>query len=294
MNHPTWVKQFSIGHVIIRIHSAESHFEHAIHLLTQLYQSNQQPQPNLSFRIDKKEQYYTLYLGDEVIWKSEDSRDIAPAFEFALYQRTLQQLETSLISIHASSITYAQHTIMFAGRSGAGKSSLCTAALWDGASYITDEFSLLSQTGHIHPFPRPLQWDDINHPAFEVNTLLNSGLFQKGEFSFPNPDGDILTSHLWLPSHVQHQKSPMNTVILPQYHANHPAAALKPIRRSEALMLLTEHLHTRASFSQMFKELHQRLPQQLHFYQLHFSDVVNAWATVKQSCCQPTTTSNKT
>ncbi len=272
-----WSIQFCITHIVVRITSDDLEFQPDIQHLTQLYQPNHQAHADINFSIAQQHNHHVLLCNNTNVWQSSDSRDIAPAFELCLYQQVLQHLPPELISLHASSIAYQNKAYIFAGVSGAGKSSLCTAALLNGASYMTDEFSLLHQDGQVHPFPRPLQWDSINHPAFEIEDMLASGLFRKEKFSFPTPAGDMLTSHLWLPSHVQHQPLPIGGLILPQYHARSPASALTSIRRGEALMHLPAHLHTRQTHPEMLKALNQCLPHNTNFFRLDFSNVFSAW-----------------
>jgi len=277
-----WFFQFQVAHVVVHITSPLPRFKQEVQQLTQLYRSVEQPTSHLNFSITQQADDYILKLGQDTVWQSSDARDISPALELALYQNILIQLDGQLISLHASTIAWKNQAITFAGISGAGKSSLCTAALLGGAAYVTDEFSLLAQNGQIHPFPRPLQWDSIEHPAFDVQAMLDSNLFDKGEFSFPSPEGKVLTSHLWLPKNIQHQALPLGRLILPQYHVQSPSALLTPMRRSEALMHLPEHLHTRLTYPEMLKELNQRLPMNIQFYRLDFSDVFAAWEKVKQ------------
>ncbi len=276
-----WLVQFRVASVVVRISSDSAHFKTETDYLTRLYQADTRSEPDLHFHLRHQPPFYALLLEDNLIWQSVEPRDIAPALEVQLYQQILNRIGHDYLSLHASTVDLNGKACLFAGVSGAGKSSLCTAALLAGASYLTDEFSLLGRDGKIHPFPRPLQWDDIDHPAFSQQQLLRSGLFEKGQYHFPDINGNTLTSHLWLPKHVQREALTVGYLILPSYQAAAPAAALAPIRRSEALMRLQEHLHLRLPPAEIIKQLNRRLPSDTRCYTLEFSDVYAAWDTLR-------------
>jgi len=276
-----WSCQFSIAQVCVRITSDSNAFQQEIGYLTNLYTPDSQTEADIIFYIQQREGGYALLLENEVLWQSDDPRDIPPTIELEIYRQVLLKLEGELISLHASTVSVGRSACIFAGVSGAGKSSLCTAALLDEAVYLTDEFSLLGKEGCIHPFPRPLQWDSIKHPAFEVDELLDGGLFEKGMFSFPTPEGDILTSHLWFPKYVQQQPILIKALVFPRYHAEANAASLTPIRRGEALVSLLEHVHSKRAVSESLSALNQRLPLGMQCFRLDFSDVFAAWREVK-------------
>ncbi len=278
-----WQSSFHIAHLCIEIRSFTDICRDEMQSTVSLYEPAINATPDILFTFEKQNSTFTLSADGEALWQSQDSRDFPPAFEIHLYRLVTGQMAPRLLSLHASAISFHDQACIFAGISGAGKSSICTAALLKGAGYLTDEFTLLDSEGAVHPFPRPLQWDTIDHPAFAQSDLLKSGLFSKSQYSFPDPDGNIITSHLWLPVRVEHQPLQAAWVILPQYSADASPAELLPLRRSEALMHLPQHLHQQMSPAENIKELNRRIPNSVEFFTLRFSDVHAAWEAVSQA-----------
>ena len=278
-----WQSTFHIADICFEIRSFTDLCRSEMQNIISLYEPTTDSSPDVVFTFEKLNDTFTLSADGKTLWQSEDSRDFPPAFEIHLYRLAVAQMAPRLLSLHASAVSVDDRVCIFAGVSGAGKSSICTAALLKGAGYLTDEFTLLDSDGMVHPFPRPLQWDTIDHPAFSQSDLLDSGLFSKEEYSFPDPDGKIIISHLWLPARVQHQALQAAWVVLPQFDAEAPAAELHPLRRSEALMQLPQHLHHQMSPAEEIRELNRRIPNTTRFFSVRFSDVHAAWETVSQT-----------
>ncbi len=278
-----WHSSFHIAHINIEIRADSDICRDEMQSIISLYEPTENITPDIVFRFEEQNHAFTLSANREPLWQSGDSRDFPPAFEIHLYFQVIERMTPQILPLHASAVSVDNSQVcLFAGASGAGKSSICTAAILDGAAYLTDEFALLDESGLIHPFPRPLQWDAVEHPAFSQHELLNKALFSKSQYSFPDPDGNIVTSQLWLPASVQHQPGQATCIILPQYDAAAPASELLPLRRGEALMQLPQHLHQKLSPAESLKELNHRISNDARFFSLRFSDVRTAWRAVRQ------------
>ncbi|MDX8388076.1 MAG: hypothetical protein R8M46_06035 [Ghiorsea sp.] len=276
----SWKKTFEIAGVVVAVESDDTACNISLQAIISLYHEViDDTAPDILFSIREDVNKVQLLLNQhQLLWQASDYRDIAPALEIHIYRQVLQRTYPDFMSIHASTVNSLGKTCMFAGVSGAGKSSLCTAALLAGARYFTDEFSLLGENGFIYPFPRPVQWDEVEHPAFSAAQMLDSKLFGKEEFSFLEAgSGHLVTSHLWLPKHVQHEALPLHAVVFPCYRADNPSAELQPMRRAQAIMSLPEHIHQHYSVAGDIQQLNQRLPQTCKFYSLEFSDAHAAW-----------------
>jgi len=70
-------------------------------------------------------------------------------------------------------------------------------------------------------------------------------------------------------------------VVLPRYQDDAEPAEISPIRRGEALMELPQHLHHQQRPDLMLKMLNKRIPNDVLFYRLTFSDVHAAWEEIK-------------
>lgn len=62
------------------------------------------------------------------------------------------------IFIHAGAVAHQGRAILIPGRSFTGKTSLVGAFLQAGATYYSDEFAVLDETGLVHPYPTPLSF----------------------------------------------------------------------------------------------------------------------------------------
>jgi len=278
---PVWRRQISIAHMDVGIECEESGCVQGITGLTVLFLTSHPSTPDMLFSIKPSAGMLQLALDDELLWQAKDAGEIVAAFEYEFYNRTITALYPPLISLHASTVSLNGTCITCAGASGAGKSSLCTEALLQGATYFSDEFTLLDGTGQITPFPRPLQWGSEEHPAFSHETMLKSGLFNKASYCFPDRAGNTVTSLLWHPEHLANAPEPMRIVLLPQYGATNSAATLTGLRRSQGIMELAAHVHHNLPPAERIRRLHERIPDQAAFYRLSFSDVHAAWKQVE-------------
>lgn len=279
-----WVKTFEVANVVVTVVSDTTPCDASLQAIVAPYHEVESSKHDVVFHIKQQGDVFHLILNQtQALWSCSDYRDIAPALEVHIYRQILDKTFPSYLSLHASCVSLGAVACVFAAVSGSGKSSVCTAALLQDACYFTDEFTLLNENGEIYPFPRPLQWDEETHPAFSERMMLASEKFGRTSFSFLEAGTThVVTSYLWLPKRVQHVPLPLKYLIIPQYSASHPEAILKPIRRGEALMLLTEHMHQHYPKGQDIQQLNKRVPEDCEFFRLHFSDVHQAWALVKQ------------
>lgn len=66
------------------------------------------------------------------------------------------QHSPSHVFVHAGVVGQRGGALVVAGRSFSGKSSLVAALVGQGATYLSDEFAPLDESGLVHPYPRPL------------------------------------------------------------------------------------------------------------------------------------------
>jgi len=273
-----WQSHFSIANQWITL-SGNSLDNHAdLHQFIALYARHNDHKSNLTFDIlSNGDHHYLILDGIHELWHAQDAREITAAFEIQLYTQVIQRIFPEFLSLHAGCVAMGDEAWMFAGHSGAGKSSITTTGLLNGCRYMTDEFSLLDKQGHIAPMPRPMQWDTLIHPAFSHEDMLNSGKFTRTFFTFPDHQGTEQTLQLWHPTQIEHRHLPLTRLVFPRFDADAPPAQLTPIRRSEVLMELPHHLHQGIRPSDRVKMLNRRLPADTQCFRLTFSDVHAAW-----------------
>jgi len=273
----------SIAHLHVRIHCESPACCEGIEALTALFEHTQATEhPDICFTLRMVDGGTVLTCNGEHIWQGEEAGEVVAAFEWALYNRAINMLHPRFISLHAATVGWQGHAITIAGASGAGKSSLCTAALLHGADYFSDEYSLLDQQGRITPFPRPLQWGGETHPAFTNQAMHDSGLFAEGRYSFTAHDGQAITSLLWHPRHLAGEPVPLSLLLLPRFDAAAEPATCEPLARSQALMELAAEMHHKLPVRGRLRELNSRIPAATRMLRLVFSDVHAAWGQVEQ------------
>lgn len=81
----------------------------------------------------------------------EMHRAYASRIELALVDRLPE-----LVAVHAGVVATARGAIVLPGRSMAGKSTLVRELLARGATYLSDEFALLTPDGRVRPYPRAM------------------------------------------------------------------------------------------------------------------------------------------
>lgn len=278
-----WCVQCRIANVMIQIDADTAACQQDMFKFLKLYEHVEQQTPDLHFSVSLQQGVYhfTCLIGEQhmSLWSSSDDREVSAALEIHFYSQLVQYLykEKNIVSIHAAVLGVGHQAVMFAGVSGAGKSSMCTAGLLSEAIYLSDEFTLLAEDGFVYPFPRPMQWEHKEHPAFNREKIENTGLITPDYFDFPNTEGQTVRCHLWHPTHVQRQPLKLKTIVLHQYNGDLDKAVLTPIPRHEALLELPQHLHIQAGMAKDLPLLNQRIDQGCVFYRLHFPDVFAAW-----------------
>lgn len=272
--------QLAIGGVAVDVRSDITDCIAILDAMLRLYATRGSGDAALDFRISRAADGMTLSVDDEILWRGLDAAEMAAGFEVHFYTRLLAALQPACLSIHAATVGLKDQAICLAGVSGAGKSSLCTAALLDGSSYLSDEFSLLLENGCVAPFPRPLQWGKQRHPAFRHAELRSAG-FDKFLFRFPDYRGRSIGNLFWFPPRVAASALMLSTVVFPLYR---PDADNRPkaMRRSQALMEIGTHMHHRLPPAELIRELNRRIPASCRFLSLPFNDARQAWNAVRQ------------
>ncbi len=284
----TWLYQYKIASCVVQIDSDTDACHQDMQKFLCLYEKVEYVSADMTFSIRKIDDAYTFVFilpngHEEVLWTSKDVREVSAALEIHLYTRLVQFLDSKdIVSIHSSVLNINDAAIMFAGVSGAGKSSICTAGLLDSHIYLSDEFTLLDNNGYVLPFPRPMQWEHPTHPAFDGGDIEKTGLIKADYFDFPAATGGIARCHLWHPKHVQRECLPLKFVVLHQYQEDLNGVQCFEIARHEALLALPEHIHVQYGLAKDLPRLNQRIDASCKFYRLHFSDVHQAWQTIKQ------------
>ena len=101
----------------------------------------------------------------------EEGEKIAEGFRL---QPLLDRLDTAMrlqvgrrspnrLFVHAGVIAWKDRGIVLPGRSGAGKTTLVGALIERGATYYSDEYAVLDDTGLVHPYTRGMSFRRGSH-----------------------------------------------------------------------------------------------------------------------------------
>lgn len=81
--------------------------------------------------------------------------DALAALQSRLHEAVARRAR-GVVFVHAGVVTYRERAILVPGRSMSGKTSLVAALLRAGATYFSDEYAVLDETGLVHPYPKAL------------------------------------------------------------------------------------------------------------------------------------------
>ncbi|MFO0863078.1 MAG: hypothetical protein U0744_00190 [Gemmataceae bacterium] len=100
-------------------------------------------------------QFTLLYAGLSRLARTMDLDEALAELSDNL-ERYLALYAADRVFLHAGVVGWKGQAVVLPGQTFAGKSTLVAALLRAGATYYSDEFAVLDDEGHVHPFPRPL------------------------------------------------------------------------------------------------------------------------------------------
>jgi len=98
---------------------------------------------------------HMLYADSERIARGTELDQVLAALETDLH-RYVAEASPDMTFLHAGVIGWQGRAILFPGRSLNGKTTLVRELLRLGATYYSDEFAAVDDSGNVHPFARPL------------------------------------------------------------------------------------------------------------------------------------------
>jgi hypothetical protein len=98
---------------------------------------------------------HILYADSERIARNTELDQVLAALETDLH-RYVAEASPDMTFLHAGVVGWQGRAILLPGRSLSGKTTLVRELLRLGATYYSDEFAVVDDSGRVHPFPRPL------------------------------------------------------------------------------------------------------------------------------------------
>lgn len=104
---------------------------------------------------DRLRRLHILYADGERIAQNTDLDPVLATLETDLH-RYVAETSPDMTFLHAGVVGWQGRAILLPGRSLSGKTTLVRELLRLGATYYSDEFAVVDDSGNVHPFPRPL------------------------------------------------------------------------------------------------------------------------------------------
>jgi hypothetical protein len=133
--------------------------------------------------------FHLLYSNDQQLVRLRDVQMLVDSFERDV-QLAVAQKARRKVFVHAGVVGWKGRAILIPGKSYAGKSTLVHELVRAGATYYSDEFAVLDERGHVHPFLRPIALRDENKRNQKVSFAELGGTIGKR----PLPVGTILAT----------------------------------------------------------------------------------------------------
>jgi len=98
---------------------------------------------------------HILYADSDRIARDTELDQVLAALETDLH-RYVAEASPDMTFLHAGVVGWKGRAILLPGHSLSGKTTLVREMLRLGATYYSDEFAVVDDSGKVHPFPRPL------------------------------------------------------------------------------------------------------------------------------------------
>ena len=176
--------------------------------------------------------YLHLLFGDsQRLARSANLEEVVEALDSDL-GLSLALMARRRLFVHAGVIGWKERAILISGRSFSGKTTFVKAFLHAGATYYSDEFAILDEHGHVHPFPRPLS---VRPGPEEKQVRVRAEDLGAKTGAVPLPVGLVLLTHFqcnvqWRPQQLSPGRGVLGLL------SNTPAARKRP---EHALKILT-------------------------------------------------------
>jgi hypothetical protein len=103
-----------------------------------------------------KNAVYRLHIAHRLAFESADRQSALAELTRELMVHTAN-CAPDRVFVHAGVVGWQGHALVLPGTSFAGKTTLVAALVRAGAIYYSDEYAVLDEHGHVHPYSRNLQ-----------------------------------------------------------------------------------------------------------------------------------------
>jgi hypothetical protein len=114
--------------------------------------------------------FHQLYLGAARLTRSLDLDELIVALEGHL-RLLMAAMAPHRVFVHAGVVGWKGRAVLLPGPSHCGKSALVAELLRAGATYYSDEYAVLDDRGHVHPYPCRLS---LRQPVTPTRVLCSA------------------------------------------------------------------------------------------------------------------------
>lgn len=98
---------------------------------------------------------YAMFRDEDLLFRTSSLKKMGDALQ-ANVHHYIAEMSPDRIFLHAGVVAWKDRAIVIPGQSNSGKTTLVRALLLAGATYYSDEYAVLDESGRVHPFARPL------------------------------------------------------------------------------------------------------------------------------------------
>jgi HprK-related kinase A len=246
------------------------------------------PEPHLRLAVQFNPQstgelwQYTVYRDDQVVGQAVDWAHCFRLIEWQI-DIFLAEAVQHVYLLHAGAVAHQGCGLIFPGASGQGKSSLTTALILEGFTYLSDELAVIDPTTRqVSAFPKPVS---IKNPSL-FTERIPTGWFGP-EATLVTTASEQLPTYqpVWYahPADFQVPVSeipvPVTFIIFPYYDPD-CAPKLDPLSKADALHILLENAVNSPHFPGKGLRLLAQLAENARCYALQFNHLETSVALI--------------
>ena len=175
---------------------------------------------------------HILYADSERIARNTELDQVLAALETDLY-RYVAEASPDMTFLHAGAVGWQGRAILLPGRSLSGKTTLVRELLRLGATYYSDEFAVVDDSGKVHPFTRPM---GIREDSTYAQTKYAAASFGATSGVKPLPLGAVVICKYkagarWKPAPLSHGQGALELMANSIAVRNEPRQTLRRIQK---------------------------------------------------------------
>src|SRR5882757_5558585 len=181
---------------------------------------------------DRLRRLHILYADGERIARNTELDHVLAALETDLH-RYVAEISPDMTFLHAGVVGWQGRAILLPGRSLSGKTTLVRELLRRGATYYSDEFAVVDNSGNVHPFPRPL---GIREDSTYAQTKYTPEMLGAASGVKPLPLGAVVLCKYkagarWRPASLSHGQGVLELIANSIAVRNRPQQTLQRIQK---------------------------------------------------------------